>query len=54
MSAQFEVNDLANSDIDDTEEALVAALELALVKDLDGHHRRVLDGAAVYVSSAEK
>lgn len=38
MSAQFEVNDLTNSDIDDTEEALIATLELALIKDLDGYN----------------
>ena len=54
MSAQFEVNDLADSDIDDTEEALITTLELALIKDLDGYDRRVLDGAAVYVPSAQK
>lgn len=54
MSAQFEVNDLADSDIDNTEEALITTLKLALVKDLNCYDRRVLDRAAVYVSLAEK
>jgi hypothetical protein len=44
MAAQFEINNLADSDIYYTQKALVTALELALVEDLDGDDRRVLYG----------
>ena len=44
MATQLQINNLADSDIDNTEEALVTTFELALIKDLDGHNRRVLYG----------
>jgi hypothetical protein len=47
MTSQFKVNNLADSDIHDTKESLVPAFELALIKHLDGHNRRVLDGTVV-------
>jgi hypothetical protein len=46
MSAEVDVEHVRDANVDDTEEALVTALELALVKDLDGDHGRVLDRAA--------
>ena len=45
MATQVEVEDVGNTDIDNAEEALVTFLELALVEDLDGNHRRILDRA---------
>lgn len=43
MSSSVEVEHIGHLDVDDPEEALVAFLELALVEDLDGNDRRVLD-----------
>ena len=36
MASELEVEDVADTDVDDAEEALVPPLELALVEDLDG------------------
>ena len=44
MSSQLQVNHIADFDVDDAKEALVPFLEFALVEDLDGNHRTVLDG----------
>lgn len=46
MSSSVEVEHIGHLDVDNSEEALVAFLEFALVKDLDGNDRRVLDLAA--------
>ena len=43
MTTQVEVDNIADTNIDDTKEALVPLLELPLVKDLDCNHRGVLD-----------
>lgn len=45
MTTNFQVEHIANTNIHDSEETLVALLELALVEYLHGDHRRVLDGA---------
>lgn len=45
MSTEFEVQHIADPDIDHTEETLVSSLEFTLVKDLHGDDRRVLDGS---------
>lgn len=45
MTTELKVDNIANADIDHSEEALVAFLELSLVKDLYCNHGRVLDGA---------
>ena len=42
MSPEFEIENIADSNVDDTKETLVAALKLALVEDLHSNHRRVL------------
>lgn len=36
MTAQFQINDICDSDVHDAEKPLVAFLEFALVKDLNG------------------
>lgn len=46
MSTQFKVENVADSDIDNSKKALVASLELTLVKYLDSDDRGILDGAA--------
>lgn len=46
MPAELQIEDVANADIHDTEETLVALLEFALVKDLDGNDRRFLNHTA--------
>ena len=43
MTTKLEVDDIADFDVDDAEETLIALLELALVEDLDSDHRRLLD-----------
>ena len=45
MTTKFQIYDIADSDIDDTEEPLVPFLKLALVEDLDSDNRRLLDHA---------
>ena len=45
MPAQLQVKHIADTNIDHTEEALIPLLELALVENLDGDHRGILDGA---------
>lgn len=52
MTAQLEVNNFANANINDSQEALVAALELALVENLDGHNRGIFYGTLRIVSTA--
>lgn len=46
MSTQFQVENVADSDIDNSKKTLVASLELALVKYLDSDDGGILDGAA--------
>jgi hypothetical protein len=36
ITTHVQVNDIANADVDDAQEALVLLLELLLIKDLDG------------------
>lgn len=43
MSTEFEVQHIADPDIDHSEETLVSSLEFTLVEDLHGDDRRVLD-----------
>lgn len=45
FAAELEVNVICDTDIDDTEESLVALLELFLIKDLDRNDGRVGDSA---------
>jgi len=45
MSSEFEIENVADFDVDDTQEALISTLELPLVEDLDGDDGRVLDRA---------
>ena len=45
VPAQLQVNDIVHFNVDDSKEALVPLLELALVEDLDGNHRGILDRA---------
>lgn len=45
MSTKLEIDNFGYTDINHAQKALIASLELALVKDLDGDHRGVLDGA---------
>ena len=47
MAVEIEVKDIAHTDVDDAEEALVAFLELALVEDLNCNNRILCDIAAV-------
>ena len=44
MTTKLEVDDIADFDVDDAEETLIALLELALVEDLDSDDRVLLDG----------
>ena len=46
MTTKLEVDDIADFDVDDAEETLIALLELALVEDLDGDDRRLLHDTA--------
>ena len=50
VTTKLEIEHIADPDIDNSKESLVPSLELALVKDLDSYHRRVLDGAAGQMS----
>lgn len=43
IATEVQVQDAGDTDVDDTQEALVFALEFLLVEDLDGDDRRVLD-----------
>lgn len=43
MSTQLQVDYIANFHVDHTKESLIPLLELALVEDLDGNYRVVLD-----------
>lgn len=45
MSAQFKIENVTDSDIDNSKKALVASLKLALVKYLDSDNGGILDGA---------
>ena len=45
MATKLEVEDIPHANVDDTQEALVPTLELALVEDLDSDNRRLLDHA---------
>ena len=45
MSSKFQVDDIANTNVDHPQESLIAFFELALVKDLHSNDGRVLDGA---------
>ena len=45
MAPELQVDYVADAHIDDSEEALVPLLELALVKYLDRYDRRVFDSA---------
>ena len=45
VATELQVEDIANLDVDYTEEALIASFELALIKYLHGDNRGVLDGA---------
>lgn len=46
MTTQLKVNDIRDTNVDHTQEALVPLLELALVKDLDGNDGRIFHEAA--------
>jgi hypothetical protein len=37
MTAEIQIEHVANTDVDDAEESLVPSLELALVEDLNGN-----------------
>lgn len=41
MSTQFQVNNIADPDVDNAQEPLVTLLELALIEYLDSNNRRV-------------
>ena len=43
MTAQFQINNICDSNVHDAEEPLIAFLELALVKNLNGDNGRLLD-----------
>lgn len=45
MPTQFEVKNVADSDIDYPKKTLVASLEFALIEYLDSDDGRILDGA---------
>lgn len=45
MATKIEVDDIADTNVDDAEETLVPLLKLPLVKDLYSNHRGVLDVA---------
>ena len=48
VTAQFQINDICDSDVHNAEEPLITLLEFALVKNLDGDDRRVLDIAGMW------
>lgn len=45
MTSKIKVDDIADTNVDDSEETLVPFLELLLVKDLDCNHGGIFDGA---------
>ena len=51
MPAQFQVKNIADTNVDDSEETLIPLLELTLVEDLHSNDRRFLDGAAHTIST---
>ena len=46
VTTHVEVKNIADTNVDDAEEALITFLELALVKDLNGDDRRLFDHTA--------
>lgn len=46
MSPQIQVNHIAHTDIDNTQESLVSPLKFLLVKDLNSNNGGVFDGTA--------
>ena len=47
MTAQFQINNVCDSNVHDAEEPLITLLEFALVKNLDGDNGRLLDVAGM-------
>lgn len=47
MTAQFQINNICDSNVHDAEEPLITLLEFALVKNLDGDNGRLLDVAGM-------
>lgn len=43
MAAQFQIDNISDSNVDDPEKPLITFLEFSLVKDLNGDNGRVLD-----------
>jgi hypothetical protein len=52
MSTDVEIKDVGHTDVNNAEKTLVPPLKFALVEDLNGDHRRVLDGAVAWLTSA--
>lgn len=48
MTTEVEIKHIADTNVDNAKEALIAFLELALVKDLDGDDGGVLDHTTAY------
>lgn len=53
MTAQFQIDNIPNSDVNDAEKPLVTFLEFTLVKNLDGNYGRLLDIASIFRGSDE-
>jgi hypothetical protein len=51
MAIDVQVQDIADANIDNTEETLVPSFELALIEYLDGNYGRILDGADRWLRS---
>ena len=51
MPAQFQVKNIADTNVDDSEETLIPLLELTLVEDLHRNDGRFLDGAIHMIST---
>jgi len=47
MTAQFQINNVCDSDVHNAEKALITLLEFALVENLNGDNGRLLDVAEV-------
>ena len=47
MTAQFQINNVCDSNVHNTEKSLITFLEFALVKNLNGDDGRVFDVAGV-------
>ena len=45
MTAQLKIEHIADADVHHSQETLIPSLELALVENLDGYDRRVLNDA---------